>query len=358
MRGSIRGSHQRRAAAAQGRGLFRYELAGPGRSVAEVFSGLRDEKRVELIAEHPERRSHGSRLMLDRTDGHGTWEFYRLEDDLFVVTGDLVYDAPRIERVPGEALIEFHLRLSGRLQMDLPQSAPLTIEGPSMLIWRQRPGTDITERTEAGLRDTSVTLYCRPEFLRQLAARNGIEHWPLLDEIERDSDKDIWYRQLPLSAGMAYVGRSLLQNPFKGGIRLMHAEAKVLELLCELLHMLGADAPAKGDSRSDDELKRLDAARRILRTQFNPAPRIVDIARAIGMSESKLKRSFKTRFGVTVFDYGLECRMQHALELLSGKHLSVGQVAYAVGYRHQTSFTAAFVEFFGFLPRHARTQVH
>lgn len=341
----------------------------------DVFSDLR-RQRVELIAEHPERQTEAARLMVDRKDGHGTWEFYRLEDDLFLVTGDLMYDAPRIERVPGEALVEFHLRLSGRLQMDLPipslaggspaggnaGTKPLVIEGPSMLIWRQPPGIEITESTASGLRDTSVTLYCKPQFLRALAARNGIAPSPLLDELERDESTSIWYRQLPLSAGLMYVGRSLLQNPFKGGVRLLHAEAKVLELLCELLHMLGAsdavDTHAQPHAQSDDEIKRLDAARRILSTQFNPAPRIIDVARTVGMSESKLKRAFKARFGVTVFECGLECRMQHALELLRCKRLSVGQVAFAVGYRHQTSFTAAFVEFFGFQPRQARTQMH
>ena len=86
--------------------------------------------------------------------------------------------------------------------------------------------------------------------------------------------------------------------------------------------------------------------------------RTCDVARSIGMSESKLKRSFKARYGTTVFDYGLECRMRHALELLRCKRMSVGQVAYAVGYRHQTSFASAFQEHFGFQPSKARTQMH
>jgi transcriptional regulator GlxA family with amidase domain len=76
------------------------------------------------------------------------------------------------------------------------------------------------------------------------------------------------------------------------------------------------------------------------------------------MSESKLKRAFKARFGVTVFDYGLECRMRYALELLRCKRMSVGQVAYAAGYRHQTSFASAFHDYFGFLPSKARTEMH
>jgi len=43
------------------------------------------------------------------------------------------------------------------------------------------------------------------------------------------------------------------------------------------------------------------------------------------MSESKLKRAFKDYFGTTIFEYGLECRMRHALDLFTLKfdeHLS------------------------------------
>ena len=51
---------------------------------------------------------------------------------------------------------------------------------------------------------------------------------------------------------------------------------------------------------------------------------------------------------MTVFEYGLECRMRHALELLHGHTMSICQVAENVGYQHQTSFTAAFGTISGF----------
>ena len=144
-------------------GLFRHQLAGPGRSVKDAFAALRHERGVELIAEHPERQLQAARYMIDRSDGHGAWEFYQLEQDLFVVTGDFIYDAPRVERVPGEELIALHLRLSGRLQIDLPDRASqLVVEGPSLLIWMQPAGCEITEHTQPGIRDSSVTLYCKP----------------------------------------------------------------------------------------------------------------------------------------------------------------------------------------------------
>lgn len=327
--------------------------------VADVFSDLRDRERLELIAEHPERHSRATRLKLDRTEGHGAREFYRLGRDLYIVTDNAIYDFSRTEVVPGEGLVRFHLCLSGRLEIEIPgQAQPLSVQGPSLLVWYQAEGADVSERIARGIRETSVTLYCRPSFLRALAESNGITRWSLLEELERDGGSTVWHRQFPLPAGLLYVGRSLIQNPYRHGVRLLHAEAMSLQLLCEVLHTLDAETAPEEGCRSDDEIRRLDAARRILSRQFNPVPRIIDVARSVGMSESKLKRAFKARFGATVFDFGLECRMRHALELLRCKHLSVGQVAYAIGYRHQTSFTAAFTEFFGFQPRQARTQMH
>jgi AraC-like DNA-binding protein len=105
------------------------------------------------------------------------------------------------------------------------------------------------------------------------------------------------------------------------------------------------------------EVRQLEAARRILTSEVGFSRTINDIANSVAMSPSKLKRMFKARYGLTVFDYGHECRMRYALELLRGRRLSVGHVTHAVGYRHQTSFAAAFKAHFGFSPREARTNI-
>jgi len=342
-------------------GLFRTEALGASsaRTLTNFFADLRRLNRGEMIAEHPERHLQGTRLMIDRTQGDASWEFYRLDHDLYMVAADGLYNTPRIETVPGEGLVEFHLRLRGVLEMTMPDTAqPVVVAGPRLLMMYQPPGVDVSEQVGAQLRDTGISLYCRPEFLRELARRNGITCWPLLEEIEAHGSETVWHRLAELSPMLLYIGTSLLDSPYRRGLRLLHAEAKALELLCEVLantQSNGADGCAAG---SESELRQLDSARWMLAKNLSAPMRICDIARAIGMSESKLKRSFKSRFGVTVFDYGLECRMHHALELLRCKRMSVGQVAYAVGYRHQTSFTSAFQAFFGFLPSKARMEMH
>jgi AraC-like DNA-binding protein len=342
-------------------GLFRREDlgTGPAGTVRNLFADLRRVNRGEIIAENPERHLQGTRLMIDRTQGHGSWELYRLDQDLYVVAADCVYDSTLFETVPGEGLVEFHLRLAGVLEMTMPGSEkPVTVTGPRLVMMYQPPGVDVFERVLPRIRDSCVSLYCRPQFLADLARRNGIDRWPLLEEIANHAPSSVWHRQVALSPTLLYVGKSLLESPYRRAIRLLHAEAKALELLCGVLALAQESDDSLHRATSDSEGRQLDTARRMLASQLSAPPRVRDIARAVGMSESKLKRTFKARFGITVFDYGLECRMRHALVQLRCKGMSVGQVAYAVGYRHQTSFASAFRDFFGFLPSKARTDMH
>jgi AraC-like DNA-binding protein len=343
-------------------GLFRREVLGtePALSMSNLFADLRRLNRGEIIAEHPERHLQGTRLLVDRSHGHGFWELYRLDQDLYVVAVDGFYDVAHVETVPGEGLVEFCIRLSGVLELSLPAGAgQVRVVGPRLLIWYQPPGVTITESLKSKVRDTGVSLYCKLPFLAELARRNGINHWPLLEQIQNHPGTSVFHRQFELSPTLLYVAKSLLECPYRRGIRVLHAEAKALELLCEVLSQAQQpQAMSSASPTSEGESRRLDAARHLLTTQLSTPPRLADIARAVGMSESKLKRTFKARFGATVFDYGLESRMRHALELLRCRRMSVGQVAYAVGYRHQTSFTSAFFQFFGFLPSKARTDMH
>jgi len=342
-------------------GLFRREVLGnePALTMSKLFADLRRLNRGELIAEHPERHLQGTRVLVDRSHGHGTWELYRLDQDLYVVVWDGVYDVAHVETVPGEGLAEFHIHLTGVLELTLPACAgKVRVTGPRLLIWYQPPGITITESLQPRMRDAGISVYCKPEFLAELARRNGISHWPLLEQIQNHPGNSVFHRQYDLSPTLMYVAKSLLECPYRQGIRVLHAEAKALELLCEVLSQAQEAQTQVAFLSSEGEARRLDAARQLLATHFHAPPRLADIARTIGMSESKLKRTFKARFGATVFDYGLECRMRHALELLRCRRMSVGQVAYAVGYRHQTSFTSAFFQFFGFLPSKARTDMH
>lgn len=337
-------------------GLFRSIVAAPSRRMSDVFAALPQHQASKMLARRPGQRTYAARLELERHEGHGAWEFYRLGPSLYVVAGDFVYDRARVDRAPGEDLLEFHLRLSGTMRLGLPGDAlPLTVAPDSLLLLRQPDGVDVVDSVEAGARDAFVSVFCSAAHFAALADRYGIAVPDILSFMAGSGITELRHQLLPMNAGLLHIAHSLLRSPYEGGLRLMHAEAKVTELLCEVLHR-AAQAPAPTRVGCNDDLRRLDIARRIIMTQHSPPPQIAEIARRVGMSETKLKRAFKARFGTTLFDMSLDARMRHALELLRCKHMAVGQVAYAVGYSHQTSFASAFKRHFGFLPRAARQE--
>src|ERR1700722_479010 len=113
-------------------GLLRSALVGrkPAGTLRHLFANLSELTRGELIGEDPDHNAEGTRLRVDRTDGHGSYELYRLDRDLFILTIDCLFDGLREEIVTGEGLLEFHVCLRGRLTMQFPnRSQPVVAQG-------------------------------------------------------------------------------------------------------------------------------------------------------------------------------------------------------------------------------------
>lgn len=338
------------------KGLFRSLLAGTGHSLRDAFASLAESKRVDRIVEHPTRPILGARITLQETEGRGHWNFYRIGDELFLIVCHFTYRDPRLERLPGDGLLEFHIKLTGQLVLATRRTEPIQVEGPSLLIWCQPEGEVADEWIDSGKEEKSVTIYCSPGYIiRSLlgGAGNAPRH---LRRFLLDQDGGIGWCQLPLTAGLLQAAGSLLErNAELGGpLDLAFAEAKATELLCMIIAAFDQLSGGVAEAYGAADLDRFRRAQRIISTQFNPPPTIPQVARMVGMNETKLKHGFKKLYGMTVFEFGHRCRMQHALDLLENRRLPVGLVAEQVGYQHQTTFTAAFKSYFGFRPKDAR----
>jgi AraC-like DNA-binding protein len=79
-------------------------------------------------------------------------------------------------------------------------------------------------------------------------------------------------------------------------------------------------------------------------------PSIETLAKAVFMSESKLKKLFKQSYGMAVYQYYQKNRMHKAKELLAVGKLSVSETGAALGYQNLSNFSAAFKKEFGCLP--------
>lgn len=333
-------------------GLFRTSLAGPQSRLTEAFDQLRT--RPDCISV-PEFGLFGCVVPVPGDAEEGTWRMASIHDEIFIVVSDCNYAHSRSESVLPESFVEFHFSLSGPASVDFSDIGNLQVNAPNLLVCRQ--GADVRYLVTCGPGPwQSVGLYVTQRYFDRLLRSLGGEADRIRAELAAIGNDQIYNRQIPFSMEALHIAEQLLAWPYRGARQMLYLEGKCTEILCACIEMwlahLSDDKP--GETLSARDLRLIEKARETILSDLRLAPTIPELARAVGTNASKLKRGFKFLYGMTIFEYGLRCRMNHALHLLvEGRH-PVGQVALAVGYQHQTSFTAAFRDYFGFAPKDAR----
>lgn len=107
-----------------------------------------------------------------------------------------------------------------------------------------------------------------------------------------------------------------------------------------------------GQRVSESDLQALMIARARLNESLDEKPpTIPELAKLIGLSESKLKRTFKQLFGKSIFQYARYVRMMQAQRMFDSRRYNITQVAQEVGYSNLSHFGQAFEQQFGLKPR-------
>lgn len=341
-----------RSAQPASRGLFRTTLAGPQARLTEAFDQLRT--RPDCVSV-PEFGLYGATVPVPGDAEEGAWRMASIRDEIFIVVSDCNYAHSRSESVLPEAFIEFHFSLSGPASVDFSDTGHLHVNAPNLLVCTQ--GRDVRYQVTCGPGPwQSVGMYVTQRYFDRLLRSLGGEADRIRTELAGIAHDQIYNRQMPFSVEALHIAEQLLASPYRGARQMLYLEGKCTEILCACIEMWLArrsvDQP--GETLSARDLRLIESAREMIVADLRLTPTIPELARAVGTNASKLKRGFKFLYGMTIFEYGLRCRMNHALRLLVEERLPVGQVALSAGYQHQTSFTSAFRDFFGFAPKDAR----
>jgi AraC-like DNA-binding protein len=300
-------------------------------------------------------KSYRPRIHFDPHGKSDRCDAYRVSPGMvmLIVDGDRTRSLER--RRSSQDIVEFHYRRSGSVTRT-GTWGEIQVHGASYLIWHHPDGCDdIVEqsgRTETA-RDTWVSLYCDRAWLCEHTGRYAIQ---LLDSLAKDgpdSPAAPHFRLQPQCSLTAHIVDELLLTRVGSALDWLYCIAKATELLYVTLKVTrrpeSLDSVARRVSENDQRL--LQETRELLASQFAHPPRLSVIARRAGMNSKKLCVLFKYRFGESVFDFVRRQRLEHARHLLMSSGLQVSQVAAAVGYRHHSTFTAAFTRHFGAAPR-------
>lgn len=98
------------------------------------------------------------------------------------------------------------------------------------------------------------------------------------------------------------------------------------------------------------EKQKIMQARVILMINLAEPPTIPQLARAVHINDCYLKKGFKEMYGVSVFDFVQQERIQKAKQLLQASTHSIQHIALELGYSNPSNFTNAFKKVSGKAP--------
>lgn len=178
--------------------------------------------------------------------------------------------------------------------------------------------------------------------------RNAPEDFRLIMENRKDL---LYYQFAPMTIPMQAAVHQIFQCPYHGDMRRLFLESKVLELISRYFTHHFCENSDKGAPLSESDREKVSLARDFLMEQMENPPSLYELARFVGVSETRLKRGFRIMFGSSVFEYLREQRISKACMLLEGGDMNVTQVAYAVGFSSPSHFTHLFTQRCGIRPK-------
>jgi AraC family transcriptional regulator len=100
-------------------------------------------------------------------------------------------------------------------------------------------------------------------------------------------------------------------------------------------------------------IERLNIAKEVLSSEKGPVD-IATVARQSMLSPAHLFRGFKKLFGITPYQYLMQCRLERSLELLKNAELNILDIALVCGFADAPSYSKAFKKLFGRSPQNFR----
>ena len=144
----------------------------------------------------------------------------------------------------------------------------------------------------------------------------------------------------------------LFKQKINESLRALYIRGKVYELLSLYLDMSDEnDTEQCPFMANEDTVLKIKQAKDIIVAEMASPPSLDELSKKVGLNTKKLKMGFKDLYGMPVFTFLFNYKMEHAKKLLSQNGNNVNEVAILVGYSTSSHFIVAFKKKFGITPK-------
>lgn len=146
--------------------------------------------------------------------------------------------------------------------------------------------------------------------------------------------------------------KQLTKNNTNEHLRPIFIKGKMLELLS---YYFSATNTMDGDQcpylENEESVNKVKQVKEIIIQEMNKPPSLSELSQRVGLNVKKLKTDFKKYYGVPVFSYLLNYKMEKAKNLLQQRKMNVNEISTYLGYTTSSHFIAAFKKKYGSTPK-------
>lgn len=189
-------------------------------------------------------------------------------------------------------------------------------------------------------------------------AKRHIEVQAFQQKIQEKQYARLFPQGLPITVDILTILLAIKTCTLEGIVRDFFMKAKTLELLTILFELRHAKKQ-RPKAALPIKLRQVDLAiiheiKEFIALDTEHFYTIDYLSKKFNINVFKLKKGFKEAYGVGLFEYASQIRMDKALKLIHTSEDSIKEIAFRIGYSTVSSFSSAFKKVHGVSPNKLR----
>ena len=156
----------------------------------------------------------------------------------------------------------------------------------------------------------------------------------------------------PTNTSVKAIVHQLFNQKINESLKSLYIKGKIYELLSLYFNISDeSDTEQCPFMANEDTVLKIKKVKDIIISEMASPPSLEDLSKMVGLNIKKLKMGFKELYGMPVFTFLFNYKMEHAKKLLADNESNVNEVALQVGYSTSSHFIVAFKKKFGITPK-------
>lgn len=164
-------------------------------------------------------------------------------------------------------------------------------------------------------------------------------------------NKNLYYNS-KITPKMKRILHEIIHCNYQKEVRHIYIEGKLLELVAVYIEesILETGKIESEIALSKSDIASLQQAKQIVEGNLVNPPSISELSKLVYLNETKLKKGFKLLFGMPVYSYIIDRRLETAYLLLQEGKMNITNAALMVGFSKASHFTEKFKKKYGLKP--------